>query len=110
MSLGPRLTTQCTGRHRCAAPPVISKVRALNMQMDQLLEQVQDPESFLRFVVALQEDRIDEEEWENATIQDFLGASIAWAKDSDWGARQGLSSESVWKQMAVFLYMGKVYE
>ena len=86
------------------------------------LERVDGPESFLKFVQLLIEDREREigkpidlcgrgaNGWENHTIEDFLEAAAAWAKDSDFGARQGMSDESPWKRFAAFLWCGKIYE
>jgi hypothetical protein len=96
------------------------------MDMASLLELVVDQPTFLAFVRALQADRAaalemerrsraspfgpDAGGWENVTIESFLECAIAWADDSQFGASQGLSSASPWKQFAVFLYAGKIYE
>jgi len=34
----------------------------------------------------------------------------AWAKDSEFGIRQGLKDASPWRKFAAFLYCGKIYE
>ena len=76
-----------------------------------LLEQVTDQTSFLTFVKALAEDaRENRDEWENATIADYLASAAAWAEDSDFGASQGLSRQNPWRRFAVLLYTGKIYE
>lgn len=80
------------------------------------LEDVTDEATFLAFVDALAKDRRGSvyaespEAWENESIEDFLEAACSWAKDSQFGLRQGLSSASPWKRFAVFLYCGKIYE
>ena len=92
------------------------------MELHELLETVDGPESFLEFVRKLQADRISEANhstdefgrgvsgWENHTIEDFLEAAIAWADDSKFGSDQGLKDASPWKMCATFLYCGKIYE
>lgn len=88
---------------------------------------VHDRESFFAFVRALAADRrasVTAERqapnnpsgpqaggWENATIESFLGAALAWAEDTDMGVRQGrLPVEPSWRAFAVFLHCGKIYE
>ena len=86
---------------------------------------VTDEASFLAFVRALAADqrlavKLEEQEpsgygaprgWQNATIEQFLEAAVAWAEDSDFGRRQNLSADaSPWRRLAVFLYAGKIYE
>jgi hypothetical protein len=82
--------------------------------MTQLYEQlktVNDESTFLAFVRALANDRrSDAEHWENGSIEAFLESACAWAEDSNFGFKQGLSSASPWKKLATFLYCGKVYE
>jgi len=96
------------------------------MDVSKLLEDVKDIESFLVFARALAADRtasVAQEKknpsspyganangWENTTIESFLESAIAWAEDSDFGVTQGLSLSNPWKQFAVFLYCGKIYE
>jgi len=85
-------------------------------------ELVHDEESFLAFVAALEADRKYAAEqkpepygpragWENDSIEAFLGAALAWAKDSSFGRTQGLADDvSVWRRVATFLNCGKIYE
>jgi hypothetical protein len=96
------------------------------MGLRELLEQVEDAESFLVFARALAEDRcaaVAEERvnpgspygpdaggWENTTIEAFLQGAIGWAEDSRFGLKQGLSPSNPWRQFASFLYCGKIYE
>ncbi|HCT05655.1 MAG TPA: hypothetical protein DIW86_09865 [Pseudomonas sp.] len=84
------------------------------MELHDLLDQVNDPQSFLQFANALMADRAETppsgEDWQNTTIEGFLESAIAWAQDSDFGARQGISPANPWHQFAVFLYCGKIYE
>ena len=90
--------------------------------LNQLLERVADEASFLVFVEALVADRrLDaagrpddagrgRSGWENHTIETFLVAATAWARDSEFGRHQGLGDAPPWKRFAVFLYCGKIYE
>lgn len=96
------------------------------MELNHLLDRVNDPESFLAFARALAADRAnavaseaktpsspfgsDAGGWENTTIERFLEAAISWAEDSQFGTSQGISPQNPWKQFAVFLYCGKIYE
>jgi hypothetical protein len=96
------------------------------MSLEQLLDQVTDRASFFAFVSALIADREEEvalekhtpsspygpgaKGWENATIEQFLDAALAWAQSTNMGQTQGLPEEPSWKAFAVFLYCGKVYE
>jgi hypothetical protein len=90
--------------------------------VNEYLEEVKDEKTFLAFVKALLEDRIPCEgkksneagfvgDWANNSIADFLEAAVAWAEDSDFGVSQDQElAQNKWKQFAVFLYCGKIYE
>ncbi|HET8629293.1 MAG TPA: hypothetical protein VFL91_17870 [Thermomicrobiales bacterium] len=87
----------------------------------ELLERVTDRQSFLAFDRALIADREDEvaseqaqpsspygpgaNGWENGTIEQYMEAALAWAKDSGQ-----LPEEPSWRAFATFLYAGKIYE
>lgn len=87
------------------------------MDLNELLDRVNSKDSFLRFVKALKEDKIDEDEkeipqsssgangWENSSIVTFLDAIEAYGKDSDM-----IKEEPNWKNFALLLYAGKFYE
>lgn len=91
------------------------------MKLDDLLEKVNSKESFLQFVEALKEDKIDEDEkeklkpsspyasgangWENGAITNFLDAIERYGKDSKL-----VEKEPSWKTFALLLYAGKFYE
>lgn len=79
------------------------------MELHQELDQVRDAKTFLAFARALAED-LPNNEWENTTIEDFLGGAIAWAQASNFGVDQGLQLSNPWRQFANFLYCGKIYE
>ncbi|WP_218398523.1 hypothetical protein [Alteromonas lipotrueae] len=92
------------------------------MDLLDLIEHVNDEESFLAFAKALEEDKRDESEkekrktsniyshgangWQNASIEDFLESAIAFAEDNaTWQIETNL-----WKKFALFLLGGKIYE
>lgn len=88
----------------------------------ELLDEVKDEKSFLLFVKSLivdnephegkQTDNVGfTEDWVNNSISGFLEAAVAWAEDSDFGTRQYSELKAnKWKQFAIFLYFGKIYE
>ena len=88
----------------------------------ELLDAVKDENTFLTFVRSLISEREPIEgsplddvgfsgDWANNNITDFLGGAVAWAEASDFGVRQESElADNKWKQFAVFLYCGKVYE
>jgi hypothetical protein len=87
---------------------------------------VHDEESFLTFVRDLIGDRKasadteaknatspyapDAGGWANTTVDLFLEAAHAWAKDSGFGRTHGLADATPWRLFANFLYCGKIYE
>ena len=77
------------------------------------LQAVEDQHSFLVFVEALQRDKqLDhptEPAWTNTTIESFLEAAVAWAKDTAFGKEQGFDSAPPWRQLAAFFYAGRNY-
>lgn len=88
-----------------------TSIHDTNMQLNEQLETVTDEATFLVFVQALAADRrANAGMWVNGSIEDFLEAASSWAEDSEFGSKQGLPAQSLWKKFAVFLYCGKIYE
>jgi hypothetical protein len=95
-------------------------------RLDDMLTNVSDEKSFLKFVEALISDRTRAAEaekenpsgpwgpdaggWENNSIETFLESAVAWAADSNFGLNQGLTASNPWRQFAAFLIAGKIYE
>ena len=91
-------------------------------ELHEIIDEVKDEQSFLVFAKALMKDReahegkpVDEAEfagdWANNDISGFLESAIAWAEDFEFGVRQDTELQlNKWKQFAVFLYCGKIYE
>ena len=91
------------------------------MKPEELLDSISSRETFLQFLEALIADRCDSIEqekiapsspysaeangWENTSIEHFLEAMEAWAKDS-----QALNDEPSWRAFAQLLLAGKSYE
>lgn len=74
------------------------------------MDEVKDPATFLSFARSLAANKANDDGWENTTKEAFLNASISWAEDSDFGLSQGIAPSNPWRQFAVFLYCGKIYE
>ena len=84
---------------------------------------VSDRDSFVRFVEALIEDRTKADElenseperyrlggandWQNSSIAAYLECALAGAvAQQSWGSGAG----PTWRDLAVFLWLGKIYE
>jgi hypothetical protein len=96
------------------------------LDLHELLDQVNDRDSFFEFVRALVRDREEEvarervspsspygpgaNGWENGTIEAYLDAAMSWAKSTDMGRTQGVPESPSWRAFAVFLFCGKIYE
>lgn len=96
------------------------------MSLERALENVNSSETLLAFVRLLAQDKEDETTkesispsspygagangWQNVTIEAFLSAASAWAESTNFGITQGIAPSNPWKQFAVFLYSGKIYE
>ena len=89
--------------------------------MHEIVTNVNSKESFLAFVEALAQDRIDEIEkekikpsnpsgagtngWQNTTIENFLESVHSFGQDSS-----EIKEEPTWKTFALLLLAGKMYE
>ena len=96
-------------------------LHAPSLDLDALLEEVNDEQSFLRFVDALRADWELERElekanpsppfsagatgWENGSIGQFLEAAVAYASDSP-----DVGTANPWRRAAHIVYAGKFYE
>jgi len=96
------------------------------MGLHEAIDKVNDAESFLNFVrvlIAEKKDEVKKEKvhssspygpgangWENARIETFLEAAVAWAADTDFVQKQNDPHVNSWRQFANFLYAGKLYE
>ena len=91
------------------------------MDLNDLLKKVNSRQSFLDFVAALRDDKIDEEQkekvektspygpgangWENGTIETFLDAVHSFGQDNS-----KITEQADWKTFALLLFAGKFYE
>ena len=96
------------------------------MHLDAALKKVTNSETLLAFVRLLAKDKEDEAAkesmslsspygagangWQNRNIEAFLNAASDWAESTNFGLTQGIAPSNPWKQFAVFLYCGKIYE
>jgi hypothetical protein len=88
-----------------------------------LLDRVSDRESFMEFLYSLVDDRrlAEKEEkadpavaqwgaargWQNTSITSFLEAAALTFED---GRYKGSAEHPSWRELAEFLYLGKIYE
>lgn len=97
--------------------------RAKNMRPEDVIESVEDRSTFLKFARSVHAEQFarnhqdpgtpygpDSMGWENASIERFLEAALAWANDSDFGGPVGLSAANPWRLFAQFLRAGESYE
>jgi hypothetical protein len=74
---------------------------------------VDDEQSFLDFVRRFSEYRAATSSsafWQNVDVGQYLAGAYSWAEDTDFGRTQGLLESNVWQRVAVFLYVGAMYE
>jgi hypothetical protein len=95
-------------------------------ELFEALQSVCDEETFLQFMLALQEDREasiaqekirpsspygpDARGWENTTIERFIEAAVRWARDSVNGNPFYTKPDNPWRRCADILYAAKAYE
>jgi len=91
------------------------------MELHKILEEIKTKKDFLDFVEKLMADKIDEDlkekknpsppysrgrnGWENDTIVGFLASLIAYGEDSKM-----IDEKPNWKNFALLLFAGKIYE
>jgi hypothetical protein len=75
------------------------------------LNGVTDERTFVEFLWALSEDRRkNADDWQWATIEDFLDASASWAEDTKNGVNAYVLPTNPWKRFADIVHCGKIYE
>lgn len=93
------------------------------MKPEELLDQVNDKNSFIAFVEALADEREEAQalekaepkrycldgahNWKNADIASFLAAGLAYFDEKPFHKPEEHPS---WRMFAEFLYCGKIYE
>jgi len=94
--------------------------------LDKLEDEVHDEKSFIIFLEALAQDKLEEEKkenespsnpygaghngWEHSRIGDYLEAASAWAESSINGLPYMPKETNPWKRVAQILHAGKIYE
>ncbi len=73
---------------------------------------IENKEQFLEFMHELSKDyKINEEEWENKTIPEYIEQMASWIEDfSDCPANDIQWDSMDFRTFAKILYMGKIYE
>ena len=72
------------------------------------IESIKNHADFIEFIKALQVDFSSHpEEWNNATIDSFFGAIVAWLEDT---SQTNEMNQTNWAIIAKIFYMGKLYE
>ncbi len=98
----------------------------MSLNLDELLAQVKDEKTFIKFVQALAADFEEERElesskpsspyssgalgWENGSIDTMLGAAAAWGYSTAMNPANKTSEQNPWYRCAHILYAGKFYE
>lgn len=98
----------------------------MSINLDELLKTVDDEQSFIGFIEALDMDfageRLLEETspssrygagalgWEHGSIDTFLDAAVAWATASSRSSPVSACKSNVWQRCAAILLAGKFYE
>jgi hypothetical protein len=98
----------------------------MSIDLDELLERVNDEQSFIEFIEALGSDfasaRVLEETtpsspygpgalgWENGSIDTFFDAATEWATASTRSFPPSAPVSNVWQRCASILLAGKFYE
>lgn len=98
----------------------------MDEKLQELLELVDNEESFVRFIDGLSQDWYDSEAkeietpsspygrrhngWENGTIGSYLESAATWADASKNGLEFYKKPDNPWRRAADIIYMGKIYE
>ncbi|MFG8465840.1 hypothetical protein ACEOP3_32010, partial [Pseudomonas aeruginosa] len=80
------------------------------VELHEHLDEVKDSATFLSFARALAATKANNDGWEKHHNRNLPGCAISWAEDSDFGLSQGLVLSNPWRQFAIFLYCGAIYE
>lgn len=95
------------------------------VDIDELLERVNDEQSFIGFIESLGADFASERAlektnpssyeagalgWENGSVDTFLDAAAAWATASNMHSPSNVPVSNVWRRCATILLAGKFYE
>ena len=92
----------------------------------ELVEKVHDEASFIDFLEALTDDKVEDDRleaekpsspfgrsakvWENGTIANFLDAAVRWGHSSINGMAEYEKPDNPWRRAAEIIHAGKFYE
>ena len=75
------------------------------------IETVKDRNTFIEFLNLLAKDFEEKpQEWENATVPQYLQSIAGWIEDSDDRNGNGKLDKLDYQELAKIFYVGKIYE
>jgi hypothetical protein len=84
------------------------------MEIHKQVDQIETRQDLIEFVEALRNDLLrHSSDWENPTLERFLGALAAWTTDMDGyfhSRGEQVPSQPSWRLIGNLLYAAKVYE
>jgi hypothetical protein len=84
------------------------------MRLAQLVANVKSKNDLSAFVVALRDDlRMNPDEWENLSLDEFLSAMADWVEAMEQYYRntgRSMPESPTWQMFADILYASKIYE
>ena len=84
------------------------------MQVYEVLNEVQNRETFLNFLGMLAKDfDTNTQNWERSTIDSYLESIKSWVEDMDgyyMNTEQEVPKDINWNFIATLFYVGKIYE
>lgn len=84
------------------------------MEFNDIINNIESKEDFIRFVNSLSRDKRERsEEWENKDIASYLDGIGAWTTDMEGyfiNMKKEMPKNIDWKFIATLLYIGKIYE
>jgi hypothetical protein len=84
------------------------------MKIHEQVDQIVSRQDLIAFIEALRSDLLDRsDDWENPTLEGFLGALAAWTTDMDGyflNRGEQVPSQPSWRLIGDMLYAAKIYE
>jgi len=84
------------------------------MEINKQVDGIESRQDLVEFIEALRNDLVQRSnEWENPTLERFLGALAAWTADLDGyfqNRGEQVPSEPSWRLVGNLLYAAKIYE
>lgn len=84
------------------------------MSVNELIDDINCKQDFISFINSLLNDnRVNNDEWENKDIQSYLGGISSWVEDMEGyfeNMKLDIPANIDWKFIAMLFYVGKIYE